>query len=235
MELLDAWPLHVGWSSYMCDTPPHPEKLPLPHMISLDAPAFRSHCPKPVQIFVLRTGSQLSYAHWLQTAYWGMIIHMVGTSGNAVQCHIISAVLWLGYLQTSLYISIHLHFTFITWVDFAYEGSRFHCKLWEKHDITKEPAITYIYLCSWSYASCSCSFLNGPSITEHVLNWNAREAWKNLHTIGIVSYTGICCLVPFSSNISWLIHKDTTVLARRKETVIFPGTSEVHNNKKFCY
>jgi len=31
---------------------------------------------------------------------------MVGTSGNAVKCYIISAVLWLEYLQTSLYFYI---------------------------------------------------------------------------------------------------------------------------------
>jgi hypothetical protein len=79
---------------------------------------------------------------------------MVGTSGNAVQCHIISAVLWLNYLPTSLYVSIHQHFAFITRVEFAYEASRFHCKLWEKHDITVEPVITNIYLCGRSFASC---------------------------------------------------------------------------------
>jgi hypothetical protein len=71
--------------------------------------------------------------------------YTVGTSGNAVQCHTISAVLWFDYLQTSLNISIHLHFAFITWVEFAYEASWFYYKLWEKLDITREPVITYIY------------------------------------------------------------------------------------------
>jgi hypothetical protein len=31
----------------------------------------------------------------------------VGTSGNAVKFHILSAVLWLDYLQSSLFISIY--------------------------------------------------------------------------------------------------------------------------------
>jgi hypothetical protein len=35
---------------------------------------FCSRCPKPVQITGLGTGTQLSYAHSLQTAYWGTII-----------------------------------------------------------------------------------------------------------------------------------------------------------------
>jgi hypothetical protein len=113
-----------------------------------------SRCPKPVQISGLGTGTWMSYAHSSHTAYWGTIIHMVGTSGNAVQCHIISAVLWLDYLQTSLCISLHQHFAFITQVELAYEAPWFHCKLWEKHDITVEPVITYIYLCGWSFASC---------------------------------------------------------------------------------
>jgi hypothetical protein len=38
-------------------------------------------------------------------------------------------------------------------VEFAYEASRSR-KAWEKHDITVEPAITYIYLCGGSFASC---------------------------------------------------------------------------------
>ena len=33
--------------------------------------------------------------------------YKVRTSGNVLKCHIISAVLWLDYLQTSLFISIY--------------------------------------------------------------------------------------------------------------------------------
>jgi hypothetical protein len=114
-----------------------------------------SRSPKPVQIFSLWSGTQLSYTHSSHTAYWGMIIHTFGTSGNAVQCCTISAVLWTDHLQTGLYISILQHFVFMTQVEFAYEASRFNCKLWEKHDITVEPVITYIYLCGRSFTSCS--------------------------------------------------------------------------------
>jgi hypothetical protein len=69
----------------------------------------------------------------------------------AVQCQIISGVLWLDSLHTSLYVSIHQHFAFITRVEFAYEVSRFHCKLWEKYEIAVEPVMTYIYLCGLSF------------------------------------------------------------------------------------
>jgi hypothetical protein len=47
----------------------HLENFPRPHMISLDAPVFRSCCPKPIQISSLGTGTRLSYAHSSQTAY----------------------------------------------------------------------------------------------------------------------------------------------------------------------
>jgi hypothetical protein len=33
--------------------------------------------------------------------------YIVGTSGNALKCHIISAVVWLDYSQTSVFISIY--------------------------------------------------------------------------------------------------------------------------------
>jgi hypothetical protein len=68
----------------------------------------------------------------------------------------------------------------------------------------------YLYLFVWlKLCILFIFFLNGPSVIEHVLNWNAREAWMNLHTTGILSYTESCCLVPFSSNISSLVHTDT--------------------------
>jgi len=66
---------------------------------------LHSCCPKPVQISGLGTGTQLSYAQISQTADWetniqsGLLLRS-GTSGNALRCHIISAVLWLYYLQT---------------------------------------------------------------------------------------------------------------------------------------
>jgi hypothetical protein len=77
-------------------------------------PLLLCSCSKPVQISGLGTGTRFSYAHSSHTAYRGTIIHTVGTRGIAVQCQIISAVLWLDYLQTILYVSIHQHFTFIT-------------------------------------------------------------------------------------------------------------------------
>jgi hypothetical protein len=65
-----------------------------------------------------------------------------------------------------------------------------------------QPVVTYIYLCGRCYVSCLLFSSNLPSLREHILNGTVRQAWKNLYTIGILSYTDSCCLVPFSSNIS---------------------------------
>jgi hypothetical protein len=45
-------------------------------------------------------------------------------------------------------------FAFITRVEFAYEAFGFHYKLWERHGITGQRVITYIYVRGRSYASC---------------------------------------------------------------------------------
>jgi hypothetical protein len=37
---------------------------------------------------------------------------------------------------------------------------------------------------------------------DQKLNWNAAQALEKPFTIGIFSYTGSWCLVPFSSNVS---------------------------------
>jgi len=79
----------------------------------------------------------------------------VGTSGNALKCHIISAGVWLYYLQISLFISIYkTAFGIISPAEFANKASHFQHKLWENHDLTVQPVITYIYLCGRIYASC---------------------------------------------------------------------------------
>jgi hypothetical protein len=51
----------------------------------------------------------------------------------------------------------------------ANEASQFQYEFWEKHDITEQPVITYIYLCAgWYAASLLCFFK--PS------NWNVKQA-----------------------------------------------------------
>ena len=86
-------------------------------------------------------------------------------------------------------------------VEFANEDSQFHYKFWEKHDITVQPVITYIYLCVLWYAASS-SYFSKPS------NWIIGQVWKNLYIVGILSYPECWCIVPFSSNISCdLTHK----------------------------
>jgi hypothetical protein len=98
--------------------------------------------------------------------------YTIGTSGNAVKCHIISALLWLDYLPTyipvCLFLYIKLRLNYNPPVKFADETSQFQWKFWEKRDITVQPAITYIYLCVRWYAACLSYFFK-PS------NWNVRQ------------------------------------------------------------
>jgi hypothetical protein len=91
-----------------------------------------------------------------------LIIIITHLEQVVMQCndHIISVILWLHYLQTSLFLYINLHI--YNQVEFANKASRFQYKLWEKRDITGPPVITYIYLCGQSYASCLSFF-------QHVL------------------------------------------------------------------
>jgi hypothetical protein len=120
-------------------------------------------------------------------------------------------------------------FTFITQVKFAYEIFRFEYKLWERHGITGQ-----IYVCGWSYASC-LFFSNGPSAIEHTLNWNVRQAWKNLYTTGILSYKDSCSLVHFSSNIScvcphrlallWLDEENSHITRHSKNILLLSTAS----------
>jgi hypothetical protein len=55
-------------------------------------------------------------------------------------------------------------------VEFAKEASHFQYKLWENHDLTLQPVITYIYLCGQIYASCLSYFSNYPSGIEQKLS-----------------------------------------------------------------
>ena len=87
-------------------------------------------------------------------------------------------------------------------VEFAKEASHFEYKLWENHDLTVQPVITYIYLCWQIYASCLSYFSNLPSGIEQKLNWNVTQALEKPYNIGILSYTDSWCLVPFSNNTS---------------------------------
>ena len=56
-------------------------------------------------------------------------------------------------------------------VEFAIEASQFQYKLQEKHNITLQPVITYIYLFMWWYASSFSYFLKP--------NWNGGTQQEN--------------------------------------------------------
>ena len=66
----------------------------------------------------------------------------VGTS-----CYIISAVLWLDYLQSSVFISIYQTQMKLEppQVEFAKQAYQFQNTFWENHDLTEQPVITSVY------------------------------------------------------------------------------------------
>jgi len=91
----------------------HKILLPKQMMQSLDAPAS--------SLLLSQTSSDI----WFGDRNQALLLHRhrrlltekqifspayyykVGTSGNALKCHIISAVVWLDYSQTSLFISVY--------------------------------------------------------------------------------------------------------------------------------
>ena len=63
--------------------------------------------------------------------------YAVGTSCNALKCHIIEVGLWLYYLQTSLFISIYeALFGIIIPVEFGNKAYQLQYKLLENHNLT---------------------------------------------------------------------------------------------------
>jgi len=109
---------------------------------------LHSRCPKPVQLSSLGTEpGSVTHRHRIlltekqifNPAYY----YEAETSGSTMKCHIISAGLWLNYLQTSLFISIYQTAVgIISPMQFANEASHFQNKFWENHDLTVQPVIT---------------------------------------------------------------------------------------------
>ena len=71
-------------------------------------------------------------------------------ANNAVKCYIISAVIWLHYLQSSVFISISqtqkkLETPPPPQVEFTKEAFQFQNTFWENHDLTQQPIITSVY------------------------------------------------------------------------------------------
>lgn len=123
------------------------------------------------------------------------------------------------YRPVCLFLYIRLRWTPM---EFANKASQFQFKFWEKHDITLQPVITYVYLCVQCYAASLSYFFKHS-------NWNVRQAWKNLYTLGILSFTDIWFLVPFSSNIS-CNHTHKLCLCfdyRRRNSVIYQSLNDV--------
>jgi len=161
---------------------------------------------------------------WLRNEYSVPLIiarleHMV-TQWNALLFHLFYGLTI--YRPVCLFLYIKLRWNYNTPMQFANEASQFQFKFWEKHDITVRPVITYIYLCVQCYAVSLLYFFK-PS------NWNIRQAWKNLYTLIILSYTDIWCLVPFSSNISCnRTHKVCLCFEhRRRNSVIYQSLNDI--------
>jgi len=112
-------------------------------------------------------------------------LHSVRPRGNTVKCHVISAAVWLCYFtDQSLYVHISKSNVIITQWGLANEGYQFQCKLWESHDLTLQPVITYVYLC---YLGFKASFSNRAE-TELKCNTGFREhitlAFYRIQTVG---------------------------------------------------
>jgi len=119
---------------------------------------------------------------WLRKEYSVRLIirklEQVVMHQNAI---LFQLVLWLKYLQTSLFITKYQTASgIVSPVELANEASHIQYKLWESHDLTLQPVITYIYLCDRFCASCLSYFSNRPSVMDQKLNWN--EDWHTKPT-----------------------------------------------------
>jgi hypothetical protein len=129
---------------------------------------LQSHCPKPVQILGLGTGTWLCYAQTWQTSDSEMtiqagLLYKVGTSGNTLKCCIISAALWLRvFTDRSVYFYISNSVGIIS-PRVCQRGFSPSAKLWEIRDLTGRPVITDVYLCGRIHAFCLSYFSNRPS------------------------------------------------------------------------
>ena len=86
-------------------------------------------------------------------------------ANNTLKCYIISAVIWLDYLQSSVFISINQTQMKLEppKVEFTKEASQFQNTFWENHDLTEQPVITYIYLgYTYFFLFFKPWFCNGP-------------------------------------------------------------------------
>jgi hypothetical protein len=152
----------------------------------------------------------------------------VGTSGNAVKSCIISAVLWMEYLQTSLISIYQTQMKLEPPSGVCQRGISvsvyFLGKAWHH-----SAASNYQYVLCVRWYAASLSYFFKPS------NWNIRQAFENIYTIPILSYTDSWCLVHFSSNISWNhSHKVRLHFGCRIKTAIYPSPyygSTVHSKK----
>ena len=112
-----------------------------------------------------------------------------------MKCYIISAVIWLDYLQSSVFISINQTQMKLEppQVEFAKQAYQFQNTFWENHDLTEQPVITSVYcvrevmhtwycLCYFSKPSC-----NGPE-TELKRKIGIREnislVFYHIKTVG---------------------------------------------------
>ena len=109
-----------------------------------------SRCPKPFQIPGLGTGTRLSHAHTSEKRIFRPAYYFTVGANNAVKCYIISAVIWLHYLQSSVFISISQSQKKLEpppppQVEFTKEAFQFQNTSWENHDLTEQPVITSVY------------------------------------------------------------------------------------------
>ena len=164
-----------------------------------------SCCPKPIQIPGLGTGTWLSCVHSSQTAYWGMILILAYYYAFETGGHIVKHNIFLLY-KAQLFTCQSVYFYKSDCrVNYSAKWNSSMRHLSFSICVGKIPnhsaTIYDLYLCGSGKQTVYCIFSNLPSVTVHDLNWNVRQEWKNLCTIGILSNKDSWCLVPFSSNI----------------------------------
>ena len=107
---------------------------------------------------------------------------------------------WTIYSPVCLFLYIKVRWNYDPQVEFVKEASQFENTLWENHDLTVQPVITYVYLCGRIPTSCLSYFCNCHSVMDQKPNWNVRLALEKIYHWYFIIYRR--CLVPSSINIS---------------------------------
>ena len=119
-------------------------------------------------IYITHVAVSVNHHSWLLRKEYS-----VRPRSNAVKCRVISAAVWLWYFtDQSLYVHMSNSNEITTQWVLANESFQLQRKLWDSHNLTLQPVITYIYF--FIYIS------NCHSRIGQKLNWNVTQALENI-------------------------------------------------------